>query len=136
MILHAETSAERFEAAKLLLNHAFANWTLLNVLPDGALPPVAVELGREKYLQPVLSGDTKLLLRKEEAARVRKELTVQERVEAPVARGQELGRLRVLDGNGSTLLTLPVTAPEAVERLGFGQVFLLCLRILIGAAEA
>ena len=136
VVLHAETSAERFEAAKLLLNHAFANWTLLNVLPDGALPPVAVTLGREKYLQPVLSGDTKLLLRKEEAARVQKELTVQERVEAPVARGQELGRLRVLDGNGSTLLTLPVTAPAAVERLGFGQVFLLCLRILIGAAEA
>ena len=131
VVLHAETSAERFEAAKLLLNHAFAGWTLRNVLPE-ALPPVAVTLGREKYLQPVLTGDPRLLLRKEEAAKLQQELTVEERVEAPVAAGQELGRLRVLDGSGNVLLTLPVTAPAAVERLGLGQVFLLCLRVLAG----
>ena len=135
VVLHAETSAERFEAAKLLLNHAFANWVLAEVLPEGALPPVAVSLGTRKYLQPVIDGGTKLLLRKEEAARLRKELTVEERVEAPVAAGQELGRLRVLDGGGRELVSLPVTAPEAVERLRWPRLFLLCLRALAGIHE-
>ena len=63
VVLHAPTSAERFEAAKLLLNHAFALWQLVDALPDGALPPVAVTMGTEKYLQPVMGSGTKLLLK-------------------------------------------------------------------------
>ena len=131
VVLHAETSAERFEAARLLLDHAFALWQLVDALPDGALPPVAVELGKEKYIQPVMGGETKLLLKKTEAAALRKELELPERLEAPVAAGQTLGTLRLLDGEGRELLRLPVIAPEGVERLGWGRVFLLCLRALV-----
>ena len=131
VVLHAETSAERFEAARLLLDHAFALWQLVDALPDGALPPVAVELGKEKYIQPVMGGETKLLLKKTEAAALRKELELPERLEAPVAAGQTLGTLRLLDGEGRELLRLPVIAPEGVERLGWGRVFLLCLQALV-----
>ena len=131
VVLHAETSAERFEAARLLLDHAFALWQLVDALPDGALPPVAVELGKEKYIQPAMGGETKLLLKKTEAAALRKELELPERLEAPVAAGQTLGTLRLLDGEGRELLRLPVIAPEGVERLGWGRVFLLCLQALV-----
>ena len=131
VVLHAQTSAERFEAAKLLLDHAFALWTLVDALPDGALPPVAVELGTEKFLQPVMGGDTKLLLKKTEAAALQKELELPEKVEAPVAAGQVLGKLRLLDASGRELLSLPVVAPASVARLGWGRVFLLCLRALV-----
>ena len=131
VVLHAETSAERFEAARLLLDHAFALWQLVDVLPDGALPPVAVELGKEKYIQPVLGAGTKLLLKKTEAAALHKELELPERIAAPVAAGQELGRLRLLDGEGRELARLSVVAPEGVERLGWGRIFLLCLRALM-----
>ena len=130
VVLHAETSAERFEAARLLLDHAFALWQLVDVLPDGALPPVAVELGKEKYIQPVLGAGTKLLLKKTEAAALHKELELPERIAAPVAAGQELGSLRLLDGEGRELARLSVVAPEGVERLGWGRIFLLCLRAL------
>ncbi len=131
VVLHAETSAERFEAARLLLDYAFALWQLVDALPDGALPPVAVALGKEKYLQPVLGAGTKLLMKKTEASALRKELELPGEVEAPVAAGQELGRLRLLDGDGRELLSLPILAPEEVERLGWGRVFLLCLRVLL-----
>jgi len=129
VILHAPTSAERFEAAKLLLNWAFSSYTLVDVLPEEAIPPVAVSLGEAGYLQPVAAG-TKLVLTKETAAHLQKELTVVREVEAPVAAGQVLGSLRVLDGSGRELASLPVTAPEAVPRLGWGRLFLLCLRAL------
>ena len=131
VILRAESSAERFEAARLLLDHAFALWQLVDVLPDGALPPVAVELGEDKYLQPVMGGETKLVLKKTEAAALRKELELPQRLEAPVAPGQELGTLRLLDGEGRVLLRLSVIAPKGVARLGWGRVFLLCLRALV-----
>ena len=131
VVLHAETSAERFEAARLLLDHAFALWQLVDVLPDGALPPVAVTLGKEKYLQPVMGGETKLLLGKAEAASLRKELELPGTLEAPVAAGQELGYLRLTDASGRELMRLSIVAPRAVERLGWGRVFLLCLRALV-----
>ena len=131
VILHAPSSAERFEAAKLLLNYGFAGWQTVDVLPDGALPPVAVELGTVRWLQPELSSGARLLLRRGEAAGLRKEVTLPERVEAPVEKGQILGSLRVLDGEGRLLAELPLTAPEAAPRLGWGGIFRLCLRALL-----
>jgi D-alanyl-D-alanine carboxypeptidase (penicillin-binding protein 5/6) len=40
VIMHAQTSDIRFECAKLLLNYAFATYTLVNILPDEVIPPV------------------------------------------------------------------------------------------------
>ena len=131
VILKAPSSAERFEAAKLLLNYAFAGWQMADVLPDGALPPVAVDLGTARWLQPELSSGTRLLLRRGEAAGLRKELALPERVAAPVEKGQALGSLRVLDREGRLLAELSLTAPEAVPRLGWGGIFRLCLRTLL-----
>ena len=70
-------------------------------------------------------------LKKTEAAALRKELELPDKVEAPVAAGQALGRLRLLDGEGRELLCLPVVAPAEVPRLSWGRVFLLCLRALV-----
>ena len=39
VVMHAPTSDDRFESAKALLNFGFANYTLLTVYPDQALPP-------------------------------------------------------------------------------------------------
>ena len=131
VILKAPSSAERFEAAKLLLNYGFAGWQTVDALPDGALPPVAVTLGTARWLQPELSSGTRLLLRREEAAGLRKELALPERVEAPVEKGQALGSLRVLDGEGRLLAEISLTAPEAVPRLGWAGIFRCCLRTLL-----
>ena len=78
-----------------------------------------------------MGGSTKLLLKKTEAASLQKELELPDKVEAPVAAGQALGRLRLLDGEGRELLCLPVVAPAEVPRLSWGRVFLLCLRALV-----
>jgi D-alanyl-D-alanine carboxypeptidase (penicillin-binding protein 5/6) len=37
VVLHCETSADRFESAKTLLSYAFANYALISVYPDSAL---------------------------------------------------------------------------------------------------
>lgn len=130
VILHGESSDARFESAKLLLNHAFAGYTVADALPDGALPPVAVTLGAKGYLQPELAGERRLLLEKSAAAGLRKELSLTERVEAPVAAGQELGSLRILSAAGEELAVIPVVAPEAVPRLDWGHMLLRYLRLL------
>ena len=46
VVLGAPTSAQRFTAAQDLLTYGFANYTLVDVRPGQAIPPVAVSLGR------------------------------------------------------------------------------------------
>ena len=132
VVLHGETSAARFEAAKLLLDHAFASCRLVDARPDEALPPVPVHLGAADYVQPMVSGQTKLLLTKEQAAGAKKTVTLPDVLEAPVSAGQQIGALTLTDRDGNILLTAPLLSPEPVERLDFLRTLLLCLRALAG----
>ncbi len=130
VVMHAETSDIRFECAKLLLNHAFANYTLISAVPEEAIPPVEVRLGEVRYMQPVLGDTRKLLLKKSEAAGLKRELELIPVVQAPVAKGQTLGKLAIYSSSGQKLAEVPVVAPEPVGRLGLGRVFLKYLRLL------
>ncbi len=130
VILHAPTSAVRFESAKLLLDHAFANYSLVELLPDGALPPVPVRMGAEAWVQPELQGETKLVVEKSRLSGLRKETALAPELEAPVRQGETLGSLRLVDGDGRELAAAVITAGADVARQGWRDVLLRCLRLL------
>jgi D-alanyl-D-alanine carboxypeptidase (penicillin-binding protein 5/6) len=130
VIMHAETSAIRFESAKVLLNYAFSTYALLDVCPTKALSPIPVTLGAVKNLQPVLSGNQKLLVEKMKVQGLIKNVTIVDHLEAPVKAGQELGRLTIQDEDGNELACVPIVAENEVKRLNWGQIFLRYLRIL------
>ncbi|MBO4677715.1 MAG: D-alanyl-D-alanine carboxypeptidase [Oscillospiraceae bacterium] len=135
VILHAPSSDIRFESAKLLLNHAFANYRLIELLPDAALPPVAVRMGASRWVQPAVSGQTKLLLEKRQIAGLRKELVLAEEAEAPVEAGQQLGYLRLLDAEGRELARAELTAEATILRASWGNVLRRLLRFLFLGGE-
>lgn len=130
VVLHAQTSAERFESAKALLNHAFACYTLVSPAPPQALAPVAVTLGAQDAVQPVLPSDAAILIEKASEGKLRYEAELPERLDAPVAQGQALGTLRVYLGD-TLLQTLPLCAEHAVARLNLWQRFTMFLGALI-----
>ena len=68
VIMKAPTSTQRFEDATNLLNYGFSTYTLENVVPESALPPVPVSLGTQATVQPVLGENTHLLLEKAKRA--------------------------------------------------------------------
>ena len=130
VVMHGESSDARFESAKILLNHAFANYTLVSALPDEALPPVAVELGETGFVQPVAAQSPKLLLTKTEAAGITKSVELAASVKAPVMQGQELGRLVITAADGTELSSVPLAADCAVGKLGWWQIFVELLRLI------
>lgn len=130
VVLHAQTSAERFESAKTLLNHAFANYTLVSPAGQTAIPPVEVLLGREGSLQPVIAEGEGILVEKGDANSLRWELALPEQVTAPVAEGEALGMLRAYAGD-ELLQEIPLVAPAAVERLNVWQIFTRTLSALV-----
>ena len=132
VIMHAPTSDDRFESAKALLNYGFANYTLLTVKPEQALPPVDVLLGETSTVQPVLSREPTVLLEKTQAGSVEQSVTLAQSVEAPVEAGQTLGEL-VLTVDGETVDSIPLVAAGPVARLSLGGVFVRLLEGLFGA---
>ena len=67
VVMHADTSAQRFESAQTLLNWGFANYTLRTVKPEQALPPIPVLLGKSDAVQPILAEEPTILLQKGQA---------------------------------------------------------------------
>ena len=131
VVMKCPTSEKRFEGAKALLNFGFANYTLLDVHPDQALPPVEVALGECSTVQPVLAQSGRIL-DKAELNNVTTELRLTERVEAPVEAGQKLGEM-VVSVSGVEQQTIPIVADQAVERLTMPGIFKRFLDILFMA---
>ncbi len=131
VVLHADTSADRFDSAETLLSYAFANYTLVSLRPEEALPPVPVALGARESVQPVYSGPEALVTERETLGALAWELDVAEAVEAPVAEGQTLGSLTVRNGD-AVLAEAALVSPEAVPRLTAGDIWLRMLGSLAG----
>ncbi len=122
VVMHAPTTNDRFESAKALLNYGFASYALTPVYPDRALLPVPVTLGEADMVQPVTARDCTILLEKSKAGAVTTQVTLAERVEAPVEAGQKLGQLTIyVDGRQMDSIDLIAAAP--VARLTVGGIF-------------
>lgn len=122
VVLGSPTSSDRFEAAKTLLNYGFSAYTLVTAAPSEPLVPVAVELGRQGSVQPVLSEEVRLLLAKEDAGKLATTVDLLESVQAPVEQGQELGQLTILV-DGEERASVKLIAQEAVGRLSLLEVY-------------
>ena len=123
VILGGDSSTHRFEDAKALLNWGFANYALVDPAEGVAPEPIPVTLGTAETVTPVPAETGPLLLEKAQAAGVRREVALDEGVEAPVEAGQRLGVLRLTAGTG-LLAEIPLVAPEAIPRLTFAQIWL------------
>ncbi len=122
VVLGSPTSAQRFDAAKAMLNYGFANYTLMDVEPSTPIPPVLVTLGTVDSLQPVPQYPCRILLNKSDTSKVETVITVNDSVEAPVECGQTLGVMSVMV-NGAPYETVPLVATQEVPRLSFLQIY-------------
>lgn len=132
VVMKSPTSDIRFESAKALLNYGFANYTLMDVYPREALPPVDVLLGEADQVQGVLERSSRILVDKADLNQVTTQLHLAENVEAPVEQGQKLGEMVVLV-NGEVKETISIVAANGVKRLTVPGIFTRFLRRLFMA---
>lgn len=133
VVMGSPTSTQRFEGAKVLLNYGFAAYGLAQAAPPQPLAPIPVVLGAQETVTPRVAGETSILAAKEKLAAMEVEIQVAESLSAPVAAGQEVGRMTVT-ANGETLASIPLTVEEEVPRLSYWQIFQCCLaRAFLGS---
>ena len=128
VVLGCSSSTDRFESAKALLDHGFANYALVEVDP-GALDPIPVKLGMQDTVCAVPQTTTPLLVDKNAAANITRQAQLPDTVPAPVAEGEVLGTLMIRAGD-QELARIPLVAETAVERQGLGEIYGRILRHL------
>ena len=121
VVLHCGSSGDRFQSAKTLLNHGFANYTLAGADPSVEIPAVAVTLGVEEQIVPQPAGETQVLVEKSRQKSVTTTVTVDPVVKAPVEAGQRLGTMK-LQAEGEILAEIPLLAPASVARRSWWDV--------------
>lgn len=126
VILQAPTSDDRFADATALLDYGFANYTLLDVYPSQAIPPMDVLLGEVEQIQPVLQSSSRILIEAANVDAVTTNLILAENIEAPVEAGQKVGEMEVWVGE-DLMETIPIITEQAVPRMTLWGVFSLLL---------
>ena len=127
VVLGGETSQQRFEDAKTLLNYGFSAYALADVTPAEA-PLVPIRLGHSPTVAAELP-QSKLLVSKGQAGSLTQAVTLREDLSAPIAKGSPVGTLTVKSGD-TVLAELPLTSAADVERMSWSDLF---LRLLLGA---
>ena len=126
VVMGADTSQNRNNACKQLLDYGFANFALIS--PElTEIHTVAVDLGKAPSVSPMLGGNAQLLIDKGQKNSVTTEVTLEDSVTAPVSRGQRLGTMTVKAGE-RILAEVPLVAAESVERLQFWDLFVVVLK--------
>jgi D-alanyl-D-alanine carboxypeptidase (penicillin-binding protein 5/6) len=122
VVLGSETSDDRFNTAKRLLNWGFANYA--SVVPNAdqsLLTPVRVLRGESREITPDYTA-TPLLVPKGGEGDLQQQVALSADVQAPVEKGQILGKI-TFSLDGETLGSVPLTAPSAVGKLELKTVF-------------
>ena len=127
----SETSQKRNDACRGMLDFGFANFAHYTpALPEEA--SVSVKLGVSDSVSAVLADAGPILVKKGELSRITARTELTEEAEAPVEAGAQLGELTV-ECEGQVLAVIPLIAGEAVEKLGWTDLFARLLgRIAMG----
>lgn len=134
VVLGSPSSADRFHSATTLLDYGFANYA---AAPLPALPERPLELAVKGSAEDSVPLDyaalpETILIEKGTASALRAELTLPEALEAPVEKGQTVGKVSIFQDD--TLLNeYEVKAAADAPLLTFGGALELLWQCLLGA---
>lgn len=119
VVMGAPSGNDRFSDAKALLNWGFANYVNVSLEVDSSLVvPVNVKRATTTSVMPVIPSGISALVPMSGKDRIDQKVTLAIDVEAPVHKGQVLGKVEFFVNNES-VGTINLTAPEEIPKMGF-----------------
>ena len=116
VVLGVPNSQTRFDEARAMMDYGFATYSRTQVASPGDLAGVQmpVKMGARDQVDVALGKGLSLLLRSGQAGRLRFETQLPESLIAPIAQGQEIGKIQVLLED-QLVAELPAVAAQAVR---------------------
>ena len=129
VIMKGETADKRNTDAKALLNYGFSTYALVSAAPKEPLPALPVSIGQAEQVSLTLPEEgVTALVEKGRVSALERRVDLPSSLTAPVAAGQTVGTLTLLDGE-TEVLTVPILAAEDVPRRSWSGLFAQLLRM-------
>ena len=123
VVMSGDTSNDRFNGAKKLLDYGFANYSFFEIEADlGDVTSIEVKKGVEGKVKIVADGKLSLLLPKSEAKQITQKLNLKSNVTAPVKKGQVVGNVDIYVGDKS-VGSIKIVSDAQVKRLNLWITF-------------
>ncbi len=129
VILGSPSGNDRFAGAKRLFDYGFANYAIY-IPPEEQLPKIKVTAGKTPECEIGFDGGEQLLVLKGQESKITRDITLSDRLSAPVDKGQRVGKITyTLDGK--TVAEKDIVTLEAVERVTVGDIFVKILERIL-----
>lgn len=131
VIMGADTSKNRFDEAKRMLDYGFANYDSLIIgKKEDVLGSVKVEKGKVSKINAILEEDSFILLSKGEESNIDKEIILPESIEAPLEAGEEIGTM-IITLNGKEIHRIKLVSKYSIEKASFVDILKRSLKSFI-----
>lgn len=119
VVLGANNDASRARESQKLLSYGFRNFDTRTIYKTGELIKENTKIwyGQQDFLNLTISDDITLTFPRGSKKNLSANILVDEQIDAPVYRGQELGRLQI-SLNDEVLVDVPLVAAQDVEQSG------------------
>ena len=122
VVLGCSTGKERFSDASKLLDSGFADYMMfVPKIPDETSVSIPVKNGMTDSVDTVTGKVSSMLLKKGSDSSVKSKVYLPAETEAPVRKGDVLGKL-IYESGGKQIAEYPITAAEDVKEINFGDV--------------
>ncbi len=120
VVMAGESTNERFNGAKKLLDYGFANYNFSVIDAEiGKAEAPEILRGVKKTVKIAADGQLSVLLPKNTSGEITRETVFSENLIAPIKKGATVGTVTVKMGD-NPLGEIPIIAAESVERLTIG----------------
>lgn len=122
VVMAGETSADRFEGAKKLLDFGFANFSFSQIGADLKETEIPVLKGEKKTLKIKATEELSLLTQKSAKNDIKRKTEWNKNITAPIKKGQTVGYVNIYNGE-ENIGKIPIKATESIKQRTFGLSF-------------
>ncbi len=119
VVMKAPSSAVRFENASTLLDYGFSNFDYKSLVhANDVITSVTVNKGITPTVNAIAETDCGTLLAKGNDVNIEQEISIEDTISAPIAKGQNIGKI-TYTLNGQVLAECNLVASEDVDKINF-----------------
>ncbi len=123
VIMRGETSAIRFSEAQKLLDYGFSNYEFVQCAKAGDIvKTIEINKGTVSSVDVIYETDSGALIKKGEKSNVITRVILDEKISAPISKGQKLGEIHYLL-NDDVIATTNLIAKQEVKKLTLVNMF-------------
>lgn len=122
VVMAGETSTDRFEGAKKLLDFGFANFSFRQIGAELTDTEIPILKGEKKTLKVKAEEEISLLAQKSAKNDIKRETEWNKNLVAPIKKGQTVGYVNIYNGE-ENIGKIPIKAAENIKKMTFGLSF-------------